>query len=259
MRKQTIELLLIIFTVLIVRKFIAQAYNIPSASMEPTLLIGDFILVNKLIYSFSEPMRGDIIVFKYPKNPDIDFIKRIIAKGGDTVEFFQIYDEKNGILAYKVAVNDKIYELKYLGEEVLSKGRCYKYQETIYREDGEIIKHNICFKNTLFKISGMTYSAISEDFCLRYNEDGLCTRFIVPEGYYFVMGDNRDNSEDSRFWGFVPRENIIGKAFVIYYSGKVPSLTPEEVSPLPLIVVRQIVYALLNPRFSRIGMSLIDK
>jgi signal peptidase I len=257
MRRQIIELLLIIFAVLIIREYIAQAYNIPSASMEPTLLIGDFILVNKLVYSFSEPMRGDMIVFKYPRNPDIDFIKRIIAKGGDTVEFLQIYDEKNGILAYKVAVNGKIYELKYLGKEVSSKGTCYKYQETIYREDGEIIKHNVCFRNAPLKISGIAFSAIEEDFCLRYNESSLCTKFVVPEGYYFVMGDNRDNSQDSRFWGFVPRENVVGKAFVIYYSGDVPSLTPEEVSPL--IVIRQIVYALLNPRFSRIGMSLIDK
>lgn len=257
MRKLIIELYLIVLVVLLIRTFLAQAYNIPSASMEPTLLIGDFILVNKLVYSFSEPMRGDMIVFKYPKNPDIDFIKRIIAKGGDTVEFFQVYDEKNGILAYKVAVNDKIYELEYLGEEAFSSGTCYKYQETIYREDGEIIKHNICFRNTLFKITGMIYSAVTEELCLRYNEDGLCTKFVVPEGYYFVMGDNRDNSQDSRFWGFVPKENIVGKAFVIYYSGNVPSLTPEEVNPLT--IVRQIIYALLNPRFSRIGMSLIDK
>ncbi|NPA33120.1 MAG: signal peptidase I [Aquificae bacterium] len=257
MRKQLVELALIIGAVLLIREYIAQAYNIPSASMEPTLLIGDFILVNKLLYSISEPLRGDMVVFKYPKNPDIDFIKRIIARGGDRVEFTSLYDEKSGLLIYRVSVNGKPYELRYLGEELLEGGRCHKYEETIHREDGKLIKHGVCFRDTLLKVPGVAYGAIDESHCFRYNADGLCVDFIVPEGYYFVMGDNRDNSQDSRFWGFVPRSNIVGKAFVIYYSGKVPPLTPQEVSPF--IVVRQIVYALLHPRFSRIGKPLIDK
>ncbi|RUM27857.1 MAG: signal peptidase I [Aquifex sp.] len=256
MRKQFLELFLIILAVLFIREFIAQAYTIPSASMEPTLLVGDFILVNKLVYKLSEPMRGDMVVFKYPRNPNIDFIKRIIAKGGDTVEFFPYYDEKNNVFIYKVAVNGKLYELTYEGEKTYSYD-CYQYREKLHREDGEVIEHDVCFRNSLLKVYGMVSNAISSDLCLKYSEDGFCVKFVVPDGYYFVMGDNRDNSMDSRFWGFVPRENIEGKAFVIYYSGKTPSLTPEEANPLT--AVRQIIYALIHPRFSRIGKPLINR
>ena len=257
MKKQLIELILIIAAVLLIREYLAQAYNIPSASMEPTLIVGDFILVNKLVYSFSEPMRGDMLVFKYPKNPSISFIKRIIAKGGDVVEFIPMYDEKEDLIYYKVSVNGKVYDLEYAGKEELTRGTCYKFRETIYREDGEEIKHYVCFRRTPFKFPGVAYSAIDENLCLRYSDEGLCTKFIVPENSYFVMGDNRDNSQDSRFWGFVPRKDVIGKAFVIYYSGEVPPLTPEDVTPFTAI--RQIVLALLHPRFSRIGIPLINK
>jgi len=101
-------------------------------------------------------------------------------------------------------------------------------------------------------VAGLTpYVRVS---CMRYRYN-LCVKFRVPEGHYFVMGDNRDNSEDSRFWGFVPRESILGKAFVIYFSGRVPPLTPEDVNFLTGF--RQLFLALINPRFDRIGRSLV--
>ena len=252
MRKQIVELVIIIFAVLLIREYLAQAYNIPSGSMIPTLLVGDFILVNKLVYSVSEPYRGDMVVFKYPKNPNIDFIKRIIAKGGDRVDFVPYED--NGVLIYKVFVNGKEFKLEYKGYREIEGRECYEYEETIYRDNGETLKHSVCFRKSFLKTFGFLPYAIDRELCLKYTES-FCTSFIVPEGYYFVMGDNRDNSEDSRYWGFVPRENIVGKAFVIYYSGKTPPLTPADVGPFT--AVRQIIYALLNPRLSRIGKPLI--
>jgi len=255
MAKQLKELIAIIVIVLLIRAFLAQAYNIPSGSMIPTLLVGDFILVNKLVYKISEPLRGDMVVFKYPLDEDIDFIKRIIAKGGDRVEFVRLFDERTNTEVYKVIVNGKEYPISYVGENDGAPEECsLMYEEQILRENGEVLKHKICFNKFGFKTPGIVSSAIDKDLCLK-QEDGLCTEFIVPKGYYFVMGDNRDNSKDSRFWGFVPRENIVGKAFVIYYSGKTPHLTPEDAGPFT--IVRQMVSALLHPRADRIGKPLI--
>ena len=284
MRHQVRELLVIIIIVILIRAFFAQAYNIPSASMVPTLLVGDFILVNKLVYGrwdlclpgfivhkffgkkdiclfsivndfISEPLRGDMIVFKYPLNEDIDFIKRIIAKGGDRVEFIKLFDERTNTEVYKVLVNGKEFPITYIGDREKAPEDCsLLYEEKIYRDNGEVLKHKVCFRRFISKTPGIDPRAIDSELCFKY-ERGLCTEFIVPKGYYFVMGDNRDNSRDSRYWGFVPRENIIGKAFVIYYSGMTPHLTPEDVGIFT--VVKQILSALLRPRFDRIGKPLI--
>ena len=255
MSKQLKEFVVIIAAVLLIRAFLAQAYNIPSGSMVPTLLVGDFILVNKLVYKASEPLRGDMVVFKYPLDESIDFIKRIIAKGGDTVEFVRLYDEITNTEIYKVFVNGKEFSITYIGDSEKSPIEgCLLYKEKIYRENGEVLTHKICFNKYGFRTPGILNTAIESSLCLKYDE-GLCTKFIVPKWYYFVMGDNRDNSRDSRFWGFVPRENIVGKAFVIYYSGETPHLTPQEVGSFT--VVKQIISALLHPRVDRIGKPLI--
>lgn len=162
---------------LLIRTFVVQAFKIPSGSMIPTLLIGDHILVNKFLYGtqipfsdkkiliFREPKKGDIIVFKYPENPTKDFIKRVIATEGDTIE------EKNKI----VFVN---------GEPVVE-----------------------------------TY-AYHYDPAMRSGGDRRDTfeRIRVPKDKIFVMGDNRDHSYDSRFWGFVEEKEVKGKAFIIYWS-----------------------------------------
>ena len=163
---------------LIIRTFVVQAFKIPSGSMEPTLEIGDHILVNKFIYGvkipftsinlfpWESPQRGDVIVFIYPLEPDKDFIKRVIGVGGDTVRI----------------VNKKLY---INGAEVPD-------PHAVYKED----------------------MILPGDMQKRDNFGPV----TVPKGNLFVLGDNRDRSLDSRFWGFVPLEEVRGKAFIIYWS-----------------------------------------
>jgi signal peptidase I len=217
------ELIVIVIIVLLIRAFVAQAYNIPSGSMKPTLLVGDFILVNKLVYRFSEPQRGDIVVFKYPIDPNIDFIKRIIALPGEEVEVRnnQVFINGKPLPLIEVGRGEENGVRKVIYEEVLPEGK----------------KHKVQFY---------------EDFPFSKRDFGPV---VVPPNHYFVMGDNRDNSEDSRYWGFVPRENIVGKAFVIYFSGDVPPLQTTNVSIFTGI--KQLILAILNPRFERIGKPLI--
>jgi len=191
--------------------------------MQPTLLVGDFILVNKLVYRFSEPQRGDIVVFKYPIDPNIDFIKRIIALPGEEVE----------VRNNQVFINGKPLPLIEVGRGEENGIRKVIYEEVL----PEGIKHKV---------------QLYEDFPFSKKDFGPV---VVPPNHYFVMGDNRDNSEDSRYWGFVPRENIVGKAFVIYFSGDVPPLQTTDVSIFTGI--RQLILAILNPRFERIGKPLI--
>ena len=217
------EFIVIVIIVLLIRTFVAQAYNIPSGSMKPTLLVGDFILVNKLVYRFSEPQRGDIVVFKYPIDPNIDFIKRIIALPGEEVE----------VRNNQVFINGKPLPLIEVGRGEENGVRKVIYEEVL----PEGIKHKVQFY---------------EDFPFSKRDFGPV---VVPPNHYFVMGDNRDNSEDSRYWGFVPRENIVGKAFVIYFSGDVPPLQTTDVSIFTGI--KQLILAILNPRFERIGKPLI--
>uniref|UniRef100_A0A7C2ZK39 Signal peptidase I n=1 Tax=Hydrogenobacter sp. TaxID=2152829 RepID=A0A7C2ZK39_9AQUI len=217
------ELVIVIIVVLFIRTFLVQAYNIPSGSMKPTLLVGDFILVNKLVYKLSEPQRGDIVVFKWPVNPNIDFIKRIIGMPGDTIE----------VKGEKVFINGKEVPLRFISK---------------IQEDGtdKLIYEEILPNGVRHKIALYEYPFIPR-------KDAYYAK--IPEGYYFVMGDNRDNSEDSRYWGLLPRENIVGKAFVIYFSGDIPPLESTDVNILTGF--KQLFLAILNPRFERIGKSLI--
>ena len=163
---------------LFIRTFVVQAFKIPSGSMLPTLLIGDHLLVNKFIYGlrlpfsnkmlipYKNPTRGDVVVFRYPKDRSIDYIKRVIGTPGDTVE----------IRAKKVFVNGELVQDPHA---------------------------HISSPNVLNAANSP-----------RDNYGPI----LVPEGRIFVMGDNRDNSYDSRFWGFVDQKDILGKAFVLYWS-----------------------------------------
>lgn len=245
------ELILIVAAVLFIRAFFVQAFNIPSASMQPTLLIGDFILVNKLVYRFTEPRVGDIIVFRYPVNPSLDYIKRIVAGPGDLVEFETFRDPETNLRVYKLKVNGKEFPLKYVQSVDFNGKRFYEFVEKM-EVKGKEIEHKVWYSGFSTRFAGLV--SYTEDLCLekRFN---LCVKFYVPEDSYFVMGDNRDNSEDSRFWGFVPKRNIVGKAFVVYFSGEVPPLTPEDVTIFTGF--RQLLIALLNPRFERIGKFFI--
>jgi signal peptidase I len=157
------SLLIAAILALVIRTFVVTPFKIPTGSMEPTLVPGDKIFVNRFIYRFRAPERGDVIVFRYPLNPRRDFIKRLVAFGGETVE---IADGKIWVDGKQI-VTPEIFE------------------EVFYYNRGE-------------------YGA----------EDG---RIEVPEGYYFVLGDNSSSSKDSRYWGFVPQKFLLGKAFVIWW------------------------------------------
>ncbi len=245
------EFAVIIAIVLLIRATLVQAFNIPSASMQPTLLIGDFILVNKLVYRLSQPRRGDIVVFKYPEDPRIDYIKRIVAGPGDLVEFEEFYDAKAEINLYSLKVNGEPYPLRFVALRNFEGRFYYEFEEKIPIKGKEIV-HHVWYSAYPTKVAGLV--EFNGEDCIE-QRDNLCVKFRVPQEHYFVMGDNRDNSEDSRFWGFVPRENVVGKAFVVYFSGRVPSLTPEDVSIFTGF--RQLFIALLNPRLDRIGTFFI--
>lgn len=176
--------------------FIVQAFQIPSESMENTLLVGDYLLVNKLCYGGRGPgdhllpyqkiARGDIIVFHYPVDPSQHFVKRVIGVPGDHLR----------MVNKKVWINGKLLDEPYV--------HFLEPPNNLFRDDfPRLDVYAMNMEGTWFKDMR------------RLVEDG---QLIIPQGQYFVMGDNRDDSQDSRYWGFVPRENIIGRPLVIYWS-----------------------------------------
>ncbi|QSX30823.1 signal peptidase I [Shewanella cyperi] len=209
----------VIAFVLVLRSFLYEPFQIPSGSMMPTLLVGDFILVEKFSYGIKDPVwrkqlintgdpkRGDIVVFKYPENPAIDYIKRVVGLPGDRIFYQdkQLYiqracqeGEACGSVPQKVErVSVNSGEFSHDGVPLLK-----------FREQLGDVTHDILINPRRPDMRGMFF-----------HKDGLPTgEFLVPEGHYFMMGDNRDNSTDSRFWGFVPEENLVGKAVAIWIS-----------------------------------------
>jgi signal peptidase I len=202
----------VIALVFFLRSFLYEPFKIPSTSMVPTLQVGDLILVNKFTYGVrlpiinkkilevNTPQRGDVMVFKYPVDPSVDYIKRVVGVPGDKISYKNKRLTVNGKVLSYVALPD------YLDEEHLS------YSQH-YRENLTGVEHRI-----LNYEQAPAYVSNPDDFPRRdlcvYGTDGFtCT---VPAGHYFMMGDNRDNSRDSRYWGFVPDENIVGKAFFVW-------------------------------------------
>jgi len=200
---------------LFIRSFGLEAFKIPSSSMIPTLMIGDHIFVNKFVYGlrlpltkyrfleFKKPERGDFIVFMYPKDEGKDYIKRVIGLPGDEVEI----DDDN------VYVNGE--EVKR--DEVEVKNQKKKEDLTVVgSEDYKKIPYFKGWKRFTFYEQDLD----DKDFLIQYEDYAYRNKktFTVPEDYYFVMGDNRDNSSDSREWGFVPDENVKGKAMFVWLS-----------------------------------------
>ena len=189
--KSFFPVLLIVF---LLRGFVVEPFRIPSGSMLPSLYIGDFILVNKFSYGFklpvinktiidiSQPERGDIVVFRYPRDPNLDYIKRVIGLPGDHIAYY------NKVLY----VNSKAVERDFVGQ---------------YKGPGQTSATEY-----IEKLQGADHAML----LLPARPNNLQGEYIVPEDMYFVMGDNRDNSNDSRVWGPVPKANLLGKAFMIW-------------------------------------------
>jgi signal peptidase I len=206
----------VILVVFLLRSFLFEPFKIPSGSMIPTLLVGDLILVNKFYYgvrlpvvnkkiiSNRDPRRGDVMVFRYPNDPSVDYIKRVVGVPGDEVSFRSQQLYLNGAAVPTEATPPPgFYDddlRRYFPE---------------YREKLGDVEHHILLNPSSRPFYGRD-DEINFPFrenCRYSAEDVTCK---VPAGHYFMMGDNRDNSQDSRFWGFVPDANIVGRAFFVW-------------------------------------------
>ncbi|OEC38701.1 signal peptidase I [Pseudomonas sp. 1D4] len=199
--------------VLVLRSFLVEPFQIPSGSMKPTLEVGDFILVNKFAYGIrlpvldtkvievGDPQRGDVMVFRYPSDPNVNYIKRVVGLPGDRIAYS---NDK------RLTVNGQLVAETLVGDEPGTLGSARLYQEKLGEAEHMIRKE------------------------MRRNLMEPGKEWVVPEGHYFMMGDNRDNSNDSRYWndpniprdllGMVPDRNIVGKAFAVWMSWPDPKL-----------------------------------
>lgn len=202
----------VIALVFFLRSFLYEPFKIPSSSMLPTLLVGDLILVNKYTYGIrlpvinkkiidiNDPKRGDVMVFKYPEDPSLDYIKRVIGVPGDKITYKNKRLTINGQALSYAPLPD------YLDEDRLT----YSNQ---FVEKMNGMEHRILNDNGAPVFTSNERNFPGNELCKFNGGDFACT---VPPGSYFMMGDNRDNSLDSRYWGFVPDQNIVGKAFFIW-------------------------------------------
>ncbi|MDY0936141.1 signal peptidase I [Pseudomonas viridiflava] len=204
----------VLFIVLVLRSFLVEPFQIPSGSMKPTLDVGDFILVNKFSYGIrlpvldqkviqiGDPQRGDVMVFRYPSDPSVNYIKRVIGLPGDRIRYTS--DKR-------LFVNGELVAKKLIGTEPGTLGSAELYEEQL-----GAVEHQI-------RQEMSRYRAPPD------------TEWTVPAAHYFMMGDNRDNSNDSRYWddpnipkdelGMVPDKNIVGKAFAVWMSWPEPKLS----------------------------------
>ncbi|MBI3898610.1 MAG: signal peptidase I [Gammaproteobacteria bacterium] len=189
----------VILIVFLLRSFVVEPFRIPSGSMLPSLHIGDFILVNKFSYGLrlpvinkkiipvGDPQRGDVIVFRFPGDESVNYIKRVIGLPGDRV----VYEGK------KIYVNGRLMPYEPIGQYTVQQNDEPQYSAVRNLEKLDGVEHEILLSSRV---------------------DLTPPPFVVPAGHYFVMGDNRDHSNDSRYWGYVPQENLVGKAFLIWFS-----------------------------------------
>lgn len=240
---QSIFPLLAVITIL--RSFLYEPFQIPTGSMMPTLLINDFILVEKYAYDVKDPVwrstllttgkpqHGDVAVFKNPEQPTVDFIKRVIGLPGDRIVYKnkQLYLQKHCDNTPTTACP----ALQALPQQQQAEGEFFlgPYPSTRFTEQGPNNSYDI-LQNTMLPDAIHNY----------YRQAGTATgEFIVPQGHYFVMGDNRDSSHDSRFWGFVPEQNLVGKAVFKWMSFE---YNEDENSWIP-------GWLPVNIRFERLG------
>jgi len=228
----------VIAVVFVLRSFLYEPFQIPSGSMMPTLLIGDFILVEKFSYGVKEPVwqntlipvnlpkRGDVAVFKYPEDPRVDYIKRVVGLPGDRI----VYKDKQLYIIPACDAADcgnyKALDMESLGEEEFTDA---EDMMQVYREMLGEVAHKIII------------NPAKRDYVNHYYQQKdvktYAYEWIVPEASYFMMGDNRDNSADSRYWGFVPEQNLVGKAVATWISfefyrdadGLLPTWIPSSV------------------------------
>ncbi|MDO8773319.1 MAG: signal peptidase I [Burkholderiaceae bacterium] len=202
----------VILVVFLLRSFLFEPFKIPSGSMVPTLMVGDLILVNKFHYGVrlpvlntkltegNKPERGDVMVFRFPPKPSLDYIKRVVGVPGDEVAYLNKKLTINGKPLATTALPD------FFDEDAMRYSR--QFEELLGTK-----KHRL-----LNEDDRPAFVAGADDFVFRkncnYSVEGVVCK--VPEGHYFMMGDNRDNSLDSRYWGFVPDKNIVGKAFFVW-------------------------------------------
>jgi len=204
----------VIVVVFLIRSFWVEPFKIPSGSMKPTLLVGDFILVNKYIYGIRLPVinkkvididpvrRGDVVVFRYPADPSVDYIKRVIGIPGDRVEY----------RGKRLTINGQAIAVQSSGFYTDAEVNYLRLPTFMERLDGKSHQMMIVPAQPPVNLAEVRQFA-HRDNC-EYNDDGFsCT---VPAGHYFMMGDNRDQSSDSRYWGFVPDDHVKGRAFLVW-------------------------------------------
>ena len=239
-----VQIFPVIAFVLILRSFLWEPFQIPSGSMMPTLLDGDFILVNKFNYGLRDPVvrnkffevglpeQGDVVVFKYPRDTKIDYIKRVIGLPGDRI----IYRNKSIYIKPACLESDE---------------KCPDFEQVVhnFRKETDTPDGSYGLSRHTSVMPNKTHDILIDNQTLprtqHYYQQAGTQRdeFVVPQGHYYVMGDNRDNSLDGRFWGFVPEENLVGEAIAIWMSF---DFDRDENSLLPKWVPT-------NVRFSRLG------
>ncbi|MEI8671820.1 signal peptidase I [Vibrio sp. SA48] len=210
--ENSVSIFPVIALVLVLRSFIYEPFQIPSGSMMPTLLVGDFILVEKYAYGLKDPVwrtqlietgkpeRGDIVVFKYPPQPSIDYIKRVVGMPGDTVRYS----------------SNKEVCIQAQGSTECKQVKLSNVEESEFNQNGiPLIQVNEKLGQVEHQI---LINPLRRDRVDAYQPRHGVNEWVVPQGQYFVMGDNRDNSADSRYWGFVPEANLVGKAVAIWIS-----------------------------------------